>query len=144
MLCPVARRFQKPRKDVAEAKARKQAAYERRLKCRELMFGKGAGLLKNLTPEEANFCRSVWEEAWQAYLTERITGKNRYGWSGKLLRNTQRASGPVSRKSHRLKWYGSQKVRWIRFDVPRMMKEQREETERGGSRAPMQEFHTEA
>jgi len=145
ILPSVAKLSTKTKRERAQEKAEKQAAYERRLKCRELLFGKGAGLLKNLTKEESDFCRSVWEEAWQAYLTERATGQNRYNWRWKdKMRNTQRAAGPISRKAHRLKWFGSQKARWRRFDIPRIMNQQREETERGGSSSPVPEFRAEA
>lgn len=121
---------------IAIKKAEKQAAFERRLKCRSLIFGKGNGIVKNLTPIERKFCASVWRESYHAYLEEFRTGiKSRYLRAGKgwrafhdtvRLKNAPRRT-PMNERQHRRIWIASQKARWIRFDVPQAMKARVEE-----------------
>jgi hypothetical protein len=123
---------------IAVKKAEQQAAFEKRLKCRELIFSKGNGSVKSLSPTEKAFCQSVWRESYRAYLEEFRTGiKSRYPGTGKRWRayhdelrpslRPNRLRQPMTALQHRLNWQKSQKARWIRFDVPNMMKQRMKE-----------------
>lgn len=108
----------------ADRKVLADQAFQRRLKARLLLFGKGRGKQKNLTPKEQAFVCSVAAESYRAYLLEFHTGQSRRGYSPaglhwKKVRRDKPA--PISRAKHRRRWYGSQKARWIRYDVPNMM-----------------------
>lgn len=104
----------------------KDAAYLRRLRCRELIFGKGRGQSKNLNYLERKFCISVAKESYQLYLAEFAGATPRYkvgdAWQRKLRRR-RRTTGPLNFMQWRKCWWGSQKVRWNRHDLPRMMDE---------------------
>ena len=112
----------------AEAKADRKVladqAFQRRLRARLLLFGKGRGKQKNLSRKEQKFVCSVAKECYEAYLTEFYTGKTRpwYQPYGEKWRRVHRNNPqPISRQAHRSRWYGSHKKRWIHYDVPNMM-----------------------
>lgn len=127
----------------AERKAERQRlndeAYQRRLKARELLFGKGNGSSKNLTPAEALYVRSVWKEAYELYLAEFLTGEwvKPYNFFRTRRVNLNKAN-PVSPRKHRRSWYASQKKRWIHHDLPEMMKKRMEES---GGTPTVSELH---
>jgi len=103
----------------------KDEAYQRRLRCRELIFGKGKGYSSALSPTEKKFCISVAKESYQLYLAEFQGAKPRYAvgktWARKLRR--LKRTTPMSFMQWRCCWWGSQKARWTRVDEPRIMRE---------------------
>jgi hypothetical protein len=121
----VAKTIQKVRAEgKADRKVLADEAFQRRLKARLLLFGKGCGMQKNLSNKERLFVRSVAQECYQGYLVEYHTGKvipGRGHCGKKYTRLTRRLGRPMSRYEHRRRWYGSQKKRWIHYDVPNMM-----------------------
>jgi hypothetical protein len=125
----------------------KQNSFERRQRCREIMFGNGNGLMQNLSPEDRKFCHSVWKECYEVYLATFRGGAPRFqcgkGW--KQYSNQRRFvnTSPVGPRLHFEQWWRAQKGRWINFDVPRMLKQKQKESESGGdTRLP--QLHQEA
>ena len=108
----------------ADKRQEKQEAFERRWKARQLIFGKSGGNQKKLTNAEIAFVQRVKHEAYTRYLQEFETGKSQWGvgksWNRRLRRKWSTAPQPYMKWIR--KWYGSQKARWIHFDVPRMMR----------------------
>jgi len=111
----------------------KQEAFERRFKCRQLLFGKGNGHVKNLSENEMLFIRSVKRESYQLYLQEFITGKSRYNVGQAWSRTKRRREGakPMSFKKWLKYWWPSQKARYMRFDVPMMFRKRMEDLRSG-------------
>jgi hypothetical protein len=121
----VAKTIQKVRSEqAAERKEANNQAFLRRLRCRQLLFGKSNGRAKNLPYKEQLFVRSVWKECYRAYIIEFQTGKPRpwYEPCAKRYRRVNRNKEfPMSPQKHRRRWFASQKARWIRYDVPNMI-----------------------
>jgi hypothetical protein len=129
-----------------ETKSEKQAFFERRFKARQLLFGKALGQTKNLNQKDKKFVLSVEHETYALYLQEFVTGRSRYGvgksWS--RARRRKFATQPMSFIRWRQKWYGSQKVRYRRFDIPLQMKKRMEDLKHGtvqSGTAPVRELH---
>ena len=130
-----------PLPTVAEMKAKardqirseRQAFFERRFRCRQLLFGKGLGIQKNLSHQEDLFVREVAHETYQLYLQEFITGKSRYnvGKSWSRARRPGRRKNPLRFAEWRRKWWGSQKVRYVRHDIPMLFQKKMEDLRYG-------------
>ena len=100
-----------------------QAAFERRYQARQLLFGKGGGKLKRLSPREKDYVRFVWREAYAAYLHLYRTGQSRYvGWTKRRQLNVAERFEPMGRQAHYNQWWRSQKARYFRFDLPRKLR----------------------
>lgn len=116
-----------------EAKKEKQEFFERRFKTRQLLFGKGLGLMKNLNDKERKFILGVEKETYALYLQEFVTGRSRYNvgkkWSRALRRKT--ATTPMRFLIWRKSWWASQKNRYTRFDIPLMFKKRMEDLKYG-------------
>src|SRR5947209_3987839 len=129
----------------AIAKQEKQAAFERRLECRRLLFSVSDGTVKGLTTEERKFCTEVWKESYRIYLETFHGGKPRYAcgksWQSYHDQRKFKNTTPLGPHAHHIQWFRSQKARWVRFDLPMMMKERRE-AQNGGTPA-VPEFHQE-
>jgi hypothetical protein len=111
-----------------QRKREKQEAFERRFKARDLLFRKGKGRMCNLNHREKCFIRSVQHESYNLYLME-FNGlvQPRYdvgkAWSRLTRRRIlNRQTTPKHFRAWRRRWFGSQKVRYYRHDVPMQMK----------------------
>jgi hypothetical protein len=108
-----------------EKKEAKQAYYERRFKCRDLIFRKGKGLVKNLTLKEKQFCNSVLHEAFECYREELRTGKSRWRCKGPKWQkplNPNRGHD-LSLLEYRKIWMKGNKAVYVHRDIPKIMKE---------------------
>ena len=96
---------------------------ERRIRARELLFGKGNGRMKNLSLAEQKFIQSVKRASYTIYVHEKAIGKR--------IRPEFRPMVPTYRVLKYIEWM---KLWWCRskgiykkFDVPRNMKAKMEE-----------------
>lgn len=108
-----------------ERKAEKQAAYERRLEARRLLFERNNGMMKNLTLKQKRFVRAVCRESYNAYLEELRTGISRWRYKGPKWRkplNPNRGRTMTFNEYRRIWWKGNKAV-YRRRDVPRMMRD---------------------
>jgi|SRR5882724_9374434 len=124
---PTAKEIQFQRR--AERLREKQEAFERRFKARDLIFRKGGGRMKNLNHKETLFVQSVKKESYRAYLMEfNGTVRPRYAvgknWS-RIRRRAYRGynTSPLKFNQWMRRWIGSQKVRYYRHDIPKMMQD---------------------
>ena len=94
-----------------------QAAYERRVHARLLLFGKAGGRLKNLSETEKRFVRMVWQEAYNAYLHLYRTGESRFhAWPKQERKACQRIE-PMNQRMHYNQWWRSNKARYNRTEL---------------------------
>lgn len=117
-----------------EKKEAKQAYYERRLLCRQLIFGKGQGKVKDLTQKEKDFCCSVLHEAYECYLEELRTGKSRWRHKGPKWQKPYKSNrGRALRLGeYRTIWWKGNKGTYKNIDVPRQMRERMERIRASG------------
>ena len=110
----------------AERKEQRQAEYEERYEARRLLFGVGAGKMKNLPMKDRLFIRSVIHKAHNAYLHDLTVGVSRWDrtkgpkWHKPL--NPNRGDSTLSYQSYRVIWWKGNKAVYRRRDVPKVMK----------------------
>lgn len=100
----------------------KQEAFERRYRARQLLFTKGAGRMSNLPLADRRFILSVMREAYSAYLHLLRTGQTRYQCGRKWIRANLNRPSPMPERKYWKVWYGSQKARFHRYDLPQSVK----------------------
>jgi hypothetical protein len=97
-----------------------QAAYERRHRARQLLFGLGGGQMTRLAPKDRQYVLMVHREAYAAYLHLYRTGESRYqGWTKRRQVRLINTVEPLRERQHWRLWYGSQKARYFRHDLPK-------------------------
>jgi len=117
-----------------EKKEAKQAYYERRLLCRQLIFGKGQGKVKDLTAKEKKFCNSVLHEAYNCYLEELRTGVSRWRCKGPKWQKPYKSNRgrTLTLLEYRTIWWKGNKFTYKHMDVPRQMRERMERMRASG------------
>lgn len=121
----------------ASQRRERREAKERRVQCRELLFGKGRGKLKNLSGKDKAFVIAAKKEAWNDWLYRRGSGVLRTSYGHRKSTNPQHTP---KYSAWQKVWYGGNKSAYVNFDVPQKMKK-RLEALNGSTNSAVQELH---